>query len=117
MQESAAGELFMVDKDWSAEVAARLRAVQQALSATNADMAELIGIGRSREGTWGSYVENRADFPVAYALTLEEKIGVNFRWIYTGLESWRTNPDLRPKIEYALEHPAPPKRGPKPKHK
>lgn len=116
MQQVASGEL-MVDKDWRAEVAARLRAIQQALGATNAKMADLIGIGSDKGGTWGSYVEERAEFPVLHALTLEEKTGVNFRWIYTGQESWRNNPALSPKIEHALKHPEPPKRGPKPRHK
>lgn len=107
--------------EWREEIAARLRALQQALGdVTDDEMGEYAGLGPDRGGTWWTYIrsdEVPRKFPVDAALALETRWGVTIKWIYTGLEANRNDPELQKKIDYALANPKPRSRGRRSKNK
>lgn len=94
---------LMDDKTWRAEIAGRLRALQQALGASNREMAAYCGCG---EKSWWTYIKPSHDFPPDYAYKLKERFGVTFEWFYTN-DASRNPPELQHKIDEALRNPAP----------
>lgn len=101
-----AGEAEM-DVRWRDEIAARLRALQQALGATQAVMAKAARCGPK---SWDAYVNARQDFPPECALALEKRFGIDMKWFYTG-DASRNKPDLQLLIDEAERTPVAPRRG------
>lgn len=97
----------MDDNRWQEDIARRLRALQQALQATNGEMAAHAGCG---EKSWDSYVNARAELPPQYALNLQNRLGPRLEWFYNNDASRNPEP-LQRLIDEALRNPVPPSRG------
>jgi hypothetical protein len=97
-----------------AEIARRLRALQQALGegrepVTHEEMAEHAGCG---EKSWWAYQAGTQAMPYSCAGNLKQRFGITLDWIYLG-DASRNPHDLQRKIDRALRSPVPLKRGPK----
>jgi hypothetical protein len=97
-----------------AEIARRLRALQQALGegrepVSHEEMAGKAGCG---EKSWWAYQSGSQAMPYPIAGNLKLDTGVTLDWIYLG-DASRNPPDLQRKIDRALRNPVPPRRGPK----
>lgn len=98
----------------TAEVARRLRALQQALGegrepVSHEEMAVKASCGSK---SWWAYQKGSQALPYPCAGSLKMATGVTLDWIYLG-DASRNPPDLQRKIDRALRNPIPPKRGPK----
>lgn len=104
----------MSDKD-RAEIAARLRALQQALDASEREMAEAAGVTRQ---AWSNYVsrspKNLRLISLDAARNLKRQYGLPGEWIFLGDAENIKDPELRRNLNKALANPLPPKRGRRP---
>jgi transcriptional regulator with XRE-family HTH domain len=99
----------IADKDRE-EVAARLRALQQVLGASDQEMANSIGVSRQR---WSNYVSRSREYSRMISIDGVRQLKAQFRvtseWIFLG-EAATLPEDLRRALNAALANPAPPKR-------
>lgn len=89
-------------------VASRLRALQQALDYSNEEMGAAIGCTK---GAWSMYRLGKRPLPMYLYAAIHQRFGVMHEWIGAGVEAHRNPLELQKKIDYALRHPRPPKRG------
>jgi transcriptional regulator with XRE-family HTH domain len=104
----------MSDKD-RADIAARLRALQQVLGASEKEMAEAAGVSRQ---AWSNYVsrqpENLRLVSLDAVRNLKRQFGIPGEWIFLGDAENIKDPDMRRRLNSALANPQTPKRGRRP---
>jgi transcriptional regulator with XRE-family HTH domain len=105
----------MSDKD-RVEIAARLRALQQVLKASDSQMAEAAGIGRA---AWSNYIskklENLRVIQLDAVRNLKRQYGIPMDWIFLGDAKEIDDEDMKRKLNHALANPKAPARGRKPR--
>lgn len=94
--------------DRAVAVGVRLRALQQALDASNEDMAAWAGCTGS---AWWNYANGWRRIPTESAAALKRRWGLTLDWIYLGDGADKNNPELQLKIDAALKNPRPLIRG------
>lgn len=110
----------MADKDRE-EIAARLRALQQALNATDQQMALDAGVSRQ---AWANYVSrkpaNRRTISIDAVRNLKKALGdakVTGEWIFLGESSSITDEAFRRKLVAAQASPVQKRPGRRPHHR